>query len=152
MPTPLAAPEVVAPQLAETIESSEPSTETSETADTSETASSNMVAAAASDNVGASAGDVMVEARYDAAYLHNPQPPYPSMSKSLREEGTVMLRVHVLSDGKAEQVDIKQSSGSRRLDEAARASVSRWRFLPARRGSEAVASWVLVPITFHLEP
>ncbi|MDR2690347.1 MAG: energy transducer TonB [Azoarcus sp.] len=82
--------------------------------------------------------------------IHNPRPPYPAMSKILREEGTVMLRVHVLSDGKADQVDIQQSSGSARLDEAARATIFKWRFTPARRGSEAVPSWVLVPISFKL--
>ncbi|MDR3324242.1 MAG: energy transducer TonB, partial [Zoogloeaceae bacterium] len=96
-------------------------------------------------------GDALVEARYDAAYLRNPKPPYPAMSRKLREEGTVVLRVHVLSTGNAEKVQIKRSSGSARLDEAARAAVHQWRFVPARRKSEAVDAWVLVPISFNLE-
>jgi protein TonB len=45
-------------------------------------------------------------------------------------------------------VDIKQSSGFPRLDEAARAAVERWRFVPARQGTEAVEASVLVPLHF----
>jgi protein TonB len=48
-------------------------------------------------------------------------------------------------------VEIKQSSGFSRLDEAARAAVERWRFIPARQGSETVDSSVLVPLQFALE-
>jgi protein TonB len=69
----------------------------------------------------------------------------------LREEGTVRLRVHVLPDGRTDQVDIRGSSGFPRLDESARMTVLRWRFIPGRRGSEAVASWVIVPIHFNLD-
>jgi protein TonB len=94
----------------------------------------------------------MVEARFDADYLRNPRPAYPAMSKRLREEGKVMLRAHVLPDGHADQVEIKASSGSFRLDEAARSTVlQRWRFVPARRGEVAVAAWVIIPISFQLE-
>jgi protein TonB len=48
-------------------------------------------------------------------------------------------------------VDIKQSSGFPRLDEAARAAVERWRFVPARQGTEAVEASVLVPLHFSLD-
>ncbi|MDR3299507.1 MAG: energy transducer TonB [Candidatus Accumulibacter sp.] len=107
--------------------------------------------AAAHSGPTAGGGDALVEARFDAAYLRNPKPSYPPMSKRLREEGKVMLRVHVLADGNAGQVEIKQSSGSARLDEAARIAVHRWRFVPARRRNEAVDAWVVVPISFNLE-
>jgi protein TonB len=96
-------------------------------------------------------GDAAVEARFDAAYLRNPKPLYPPMSKKLREEGKVMLRVYVLANGSAGKVEIKQSSGSARLDEAARSAVTQWRFVPARRRNEAVDAWVVVPISFNLE-
>ena len=96
-------------------------------------------------------GEKLVAASFDAAYLRNPRPEYPPMSRKLREEGKVMLRVHVRRDGSPEGIQIKRSSGSARLDEAAKAAVSRWRFIPARRGSEAVTAWVVVPIIFNLE-
>ena len=40
-------------------------------------------------------------ARYDAAYLHNPRPAYPPLSRRLGEEGKVLLRVRVSREGLA---------------------------------------------------
>lgn len=103
---------------------------------------------AASSPAGAPA---VTSARFDADYLQNPKPTYPAMSRRLNEEGKVLLRVHVGADGNALEIEVKQSSGFPRLDAAARSAVSRWRFVPARRGSEAVDAWVAVPIVFSLE-
>jgi periplasmic protein TonB len=94
---------------------------------------------------------VTTAARFDADYLDNPKPLYPHASRRLREEGRVLLRVRVNAAGLAESVELKHSSGFPRLDEAAEDAVSRWRFVPARRGDEAVAAWVQVPITFNLQ-
>jgi len=89
--------------------------------------------------------------RFDAGYLDNPKPPYPSLSRRMGEQGRVVLRVHVGADGAAGEVLLHASSGSPRLDESALATVRRWKFVPARRGAEAVAAWVLVPIAFTLK-
>ena len=89
--------------------------------------------------------------RFDADYLDNPKPPYPSLSRRMGEQGRVVLRVHVGADGAAGEVLLHASSGSQRLDESALATVRRWKFVPARRGAEAVAAWVLVPIAFTLK-
>ena len=88
--------------------------------------------------------------RGDIAYLNNPAPSYPAVSKKTREQGRVMLRVRVDEKGKVENVLVESSSGFKRLDEAAREAVSQWRFLPARLGERAVAGWALVPINFQL--
>ena len=93
----------------------------------------------------------VTDARFDAAYLNNPPPSYPRISRRLREEGTVALRVRVATDGSPVTIEIAESSGSPRLDAAARDAVSRWRFIPAQRGNRAVAAWVVVPIEFKLE-
>lgn len=93
----------------------------------------------------------VVAARFDAEYLNNPKPAYPPLSRRLGEEGKVWLRVRVGADGSALEVEIKQGSGHARLDTAARDAVARWRFVPARRGAEAIESWVAVPILFALE-
>ena len=90
------------------------------------------------------------EPRFDAAYLDNPAPVYPAQSRRIREEGQVILRVFVEADGRASQVEIKTSSRSPRLDQAAQDAVSRWKFFPAQRGAEAIGAWVLVPIVFNL--
>jgi periplasmic protein TonB len=93
----------------------------------------------------------VVAARFDADYLDNPKPVYPHASRRLGEQGRVLLRVYVSAHGQAEKVEIKSGCGYERLDAAARDAVSRWRFTPARRGDQAIAAWVQVPITFHLE-
>jgi protein TonB len=90
-------------------------------------------------------------ARFDADYLDNPKPVYPHASRRLGEQGKVLLRVYVSAAGLAEKVEIKLGSGFARLDQAAHDAVSRWRFVPARRGEQAVAAWVQVPITFQLD-
>jgi protein TonB len=92
-----------------------------------------------------------VEPDYQAAYLSNPPPIYPSASRRREEEGKVTLRVHITVDGRADEVLLHQSSGFERLDRAAMEGVRRWRFAPARRGRENVPGWVLVPIQFSLE-
>ena len=88
-------------------------------------------------------------ARFDADYLNNPPPVYPAISRRLREEGQVLLLVHVSADGTAAAVHVRQGSGFARLDEAALAAVRHWRFVPARRGSEAISASVIVPIIFR---
>lgn len=88
---------------------------------------------------------------YSAAYLRNPKPDYPPLSKRLGEQGVVTLRVFVAADGNPQDVQLKASSGFGRLDNAAQDAVRRWRFTPAKRGDEAVAAWVLVPIRFSLK-
>lgn len=61
-----------------------------------------------------------------------------------------MLRVFVDTEGRAGQIEIETGSGFARLDRAAREAVGRWKFVPARRGSETVGAWVLVPVVFSL--
>ena len=99
----------------------------------------------------APADESFSQARFDANYLRNPAPPYPSLSKRMGEEGKVVLRVSVNPQGTADSVDIKTSSGSPRLDESAQKTVRNWKFVPAKRGDTTVQSWVLVPIIFKLE-
>lgn len=69
----------------------------------------------------------------------------------MNEEGKVVLSVRVSPQGTAEQIEVKTSSGSVRLDEAAINTVRNWKFVPAKRGDTPVESWVLVPIAFKLE-
>lgn len=90
------------------------------------------------------------EPRFDTAYLRNPAPAYPPLSRRMGEEGQVLLRVFVESNGLPRQMQIKTSSGSSRLDQAALDAVRRWTFTPARRGDTALAAWVIVPIVFNL--
>lgn len=93
----------------------------------------------------------VIAARFDADYLHNPKPVYPALSRRMNEEGKVLLKVRVSAQGSALEVAVSKSSGFPRLDAAGVDAVTRWRFVPARRGDEAIESSVVVPITFALD-
>lgn len=92
----------------------------------------------------------VVPPRFDAAYLDNAPPVYPSLAKQFREQGVVMLNVRVTAAGLPDTVEVRVSSGSARLDDAARTAVSHWKFIPARQGDLPVSAWVVVPVRFSL--
>ena len=87
----------------------------------------------------------------DADYLNNPAPVYPRMSRRMGEQGTVLVRVLISADGRAEQAEIRISSGYARLDEAALDTVKRWRYVPGKRAGTAEAMWFNVPVRFVLD-
>lgn len=95
--------------------------------------------------------EVVEQPKFGVAYLNNPAPSYPRLSRRMGEEGRVLLKVLVSAEGAANSVTIEKSSGSARLDQSALDSVKRWRFVPARKGSQALSAYVLVPINFSLD-
>jgi protein TonB len=92
----------------------------------------------------------LVSARFNADYLQNPKPVYPRISRRRGEQGKVVLRVFVSADGSPGKIELRTGSGYQRLDQAAREAVTHWRFVPAKRGEQAVSAWVVVPIVFSL--
>lgn len=93
---------------------------------------------------------VLTKASADAGYLRNPAPRYPEFAQNQGWEGTVLLNVHVLANGKPKAIEIKQSSGRKILDDSAIQAVRRWSFVPAKLGDTPTESWVEVPIDFRL--
>lgn len=87
----------------------------------------------------------------DADYLNNPAPPYPRMSRRMGEQGTVMVRVFINTEGRAEKAEIRTSSGYVRLDDTALETVKRWRYVPGTRAGVPEAMWFNVPIRFVLD-
>lgn len=87
----------------------------------------------------------------EADYLQNPKPPYPPISKRLNEQGTVIMRVLIGTDGLPQQAEIRKSSGFSRLDESAATTVMKWRYVPGKRAGVPEAMWFNVPINFVLE-
>ena len=86
-----------------------------------------------------------------ADYLHNPPPDYPRMSKRLGEQGKVVLKVLIGTDGAPQKVELVTSSGFERLDKSAMDAAMRWRYVPGKRGGVPEAMWYQVPIQFTLE-
>jgi protein TonB len=87
----------------------------------------------------------------DAEYLHNPKPLYPKLSERRNEQGKVVVSVFIGTDGTAQKAEVKLSSGSERLDQAALATAKSWRYVPGKRGGVPEAMWFNVPINFVLE-
>ena len=87
----------------------------------------------------------------DASYLQNPKPPYPALSRRLNEQGKTTVRVMIGADGLPQRAELSKSSGFDRLDQAALATVMRWRYVPGKRSGVAEAMWFYVPINWVLE-
>lgn len=87
----------------------------------------------------------------NAAYLQNPAPAYPAISKRMGEQGKVVLRVYIDAEGLPQKIEINRSSGFDRLDRQAQDTVMRWKFVPGKRNGVPEAMWYLVPINFVLE-
>ena len=110
-----------------------------------------IAAAVAAAPVGPSASSAIQLPSSDAGYLQNPKPPYPALSRRLNEQGKTTVRVMIGADGLPQRAEIAKSSGFDRLDQAALATVMRWRYVPGKRGGVAVAMPVDVPINWVLE-
>lgn len=80
----------------------------------------------------------------------NSPPDYPLLARKRGWEGTVVLAVRVLADGRIQGVEVQSSSSYGLLDDAALQAVRQWRFQPGTRGGQAVAMQVLVPVHFVL--
>lgn len=128
-----------------------PATESSSPLATGMTALPPTSASRAGPSGSASTSSSVVLPSASAAYLHNPPPAYPAMSRRLAEQGRVMLRVLIGTDGLPQKAELQAGSGYDRLDRAALEAVMRWRFVPGRRGDVPETMWVSVPIVFNLE-
>jgi len=95
--------------------------------------------------------DVIEPPKFGVAYLNNPAPNYPPMSRRTGEQGQVMLRVLVSVTGEASTVEIEKSSQFERLDQAALEAVKKWRFVPAKKNNQPLSAYVLVPVRFSLD-
>lgn len=92
----------------------------------------------------------VIPPRIDATRLDNPAPVYPMRSRQLREQGRVLLDVYIVPDGSVGEIRVRESSGFPRLDRSALETVKGWRYLPARRGGEAIPYWYVQPVNFTL--
>ncbi len=85
--------------------------------------------------------------------LSQVMPTYPESARRQGIQGTVMLKIQILSNGRAGMVSIYRSSGNDSLDDAAvDVIVQQWRFIPAkdRRTGEAITCVATIPIVFRV--
>lgn len=79
-----------------------------------------------------------------------PPAPHPAALRERGIEGVVHLRVRVSAEGLPAEVNVTSGSGWLLMDQAALTQARGCRFVPARRGSEPVESWVEFPVRFVL--
>ncbi len=78
-------------------------------------------------------------------------PRYPTECRRKREEGIVLLRLLLGTDGAVSDIAVARSSGFERLDKAALEAVRRWRWSPTMQAGQAVQVRGVVEIPFQLQ-
>ncbi|HKU16258.1 MAG TPA: TonB family protein [Steroidobacteraceae bacterium] len=96
------------------------------------------------------AGPLIVEPQLDSRYPFT-EPDYPVSEIRLGHEGTVLLALQILPNGRVGAVRIEQSSGYVKLDESAALEARRWRMKPGTSDGTAMPMWKRVPIKFQLK-
>lgn len=82
-------------------------------------------------------------------YLEPPVLVYPRLSERNGERGRVMVRVFIDTLGLPQNVQVSQSSGFSRLDDAAVSAVRKARFKPYTENGQPAAGWAVVPADFE---
>jgi protein TonB len=85
--------------------------------------------------------------------LSQVEPVYPNQSRQAGQEGTVVLKIQILENGRSGNVSVYQSSGWDVLDDAAIDAVEQWRFVPAkkRESGQAIVCYITLPVVFRLK-
>jgi protein TonB len=99
---------------------------------------------------GPGSGPLIVEPQLDARYPFT-EPEYPVSEIRQGHEGTVLLSLQILPNGRVGEVRIEQSSGYVKLDDSAAKEARRWRMKPGTSDGAAMAMWKRVPIKFQLK-
>ena len=79
------------------------------------------------------------------------RPPYPAAKQRLEEEATLHLSLAIDQRGRVTSVTSVGSADPLFLDAARRHILRHWRYQPASEGGEAVASTVVITLSFRLE-
>ena len=96
-------------------------------------------------------GDSVVPAPVSNVHvLRGDKPYYPAALRRLGKEGSVGVRVRVGATGRAELVEVADSSGYPAFDASALEAVKRWIFAPAQTATGPITSWVAFKVTFRL--
>jgi protein TonB len=78
-------------------------------------------------------------------------PDYPVKAIEGAMQGTAMVKVFILKNGRVGDAVIEQTSGYEILDRSAIAAISQWIFEPAISQKEAIEAWFKVPVKFQLK-
>lgn len=76
---------------------------------------------------------------------------YPAWAIRQGWEGTTVLALEILPNGKVGRTMVMKSAGKNILDKAALKAVAGWTFQPAMKNGEPVVSCIQVPVSFELQ-
>ena len=82
--------------------------------------------------------------------IRSPSPEYPELSRRNGEQGVVWVAMQVNAQGIPMEVQLKQTSGFNRLDQAALQGVKNWRFNPQILLPGELVHHVDVPVVFKI--
>lgn len=84
--------------------------------------------------------------------LSRVEPDYPEQARQHAHQGTVILKIQIMANGRPGSVSVYRSSGFAVLDDAAIAAAQQWRFVPAkeRESGQNIVCHTTVPIVFRL--
>jgi protein TonB len=95
-------------------------------------------------------GPRIIEPELDARYPFS-EPEYPVSEIRQGHEGTVLLALQILPNGRVGDVRIERSSGYLKLDASAAREARKWRMKPGTSDGKTAAMWKKVPIKFQLK-
>ncbi len=81
--------------------------------------------------------------------IERSEPEYTQEGRDAKIEGVCVLTMVVNKEGKAEQIRVAQSLDTG-LDQKAIEALSRWRFIPGKKGGEPIDTPASVEINFRL--
>jgi len=87
----------------------------------------------------------------DRDIFFNPKPIYPLLSRRMREQGAVHLKLCIDGRGYVESVWLAKSSGYQNLDRSAVEGVKEWKFAALDSRDRAVSHCYHLPVHFRLE-
>ncbi|MBN8840358.1 MAG: TonB family protein [Sphingomonadales bacterium] len=93
---------------------------------------------------------VMIDPAIDQRYAREFQPAYPAGEQRLGNEGKVVIRVLVGTDGRVKQVERVSAPSEAFWQTTERQALSRWRFRPATRDGVPVEAWRTMTVRFEI--
>ncbi|SHJ64304.1 protein TonB [Propionispora hippei DSM 15287] len=108
--------------------------------------------AGSSNGAGQGSGSAVPGGIIPPSIVSSPEPSYPMTAREEGRQGTVRVRIQILTDGLPGTVEVAVSSGYTDLDAAAVAGVKKWRFTPAKYRStgQAFVSYPTRDVVFNL--
>ncbi|MGY4394968.1 protein TonB [Sphingomonas sp. UYAg733] len=93
----------------------------------------------------------LTDATRDSRYANAFQPTYPAAERRAGNEGRVVVRVLIGTDGRVKQVEKVSAASDAFFEVTERQALNKWRFKPAARDGVPQESWQILSVSFRLD-